>query len=223
MLRHKDEEFQAHFTEVMTELTDAVEQLSSRIRQLINVSKSHAPLTKLDDTPEPPDPPKQPLHLLSMEEIILKTAEKCEGWHEEKDNERLQNLFFAAGFKLDPEHIPWCAAFVRAILHILNLKPPESNRAKDFAIGQSFQVPEVGMLSVWNKHVAFVHSIDPDGNVKVIGGNQKDMVCIAPASWFHNYSQHLGYHKIQVGSWNPPSDDEIDKLLGVNTDNKVYT
>ena len=147
---------------------------------------------------------------VSVEElrsIILEAALCCNGLHEDTHREGVIELFHIAGFYLDP-HDAWCGAFLRSILKLLGLNPPESNLARNFAIGTKMDDPKPGMLAIWKNHCAIVHTISPE--IKVIGGNQKDSVMIAPASWFNNYSSFLGWYEVEAPSnWQPPDLDEV--------------
>ena len=146
---------------------------------------------------------------VSVEElrsIILEAALCCNGLHEDTHREGVIELFHKAGFYLDP-HDAWCGAFLRSILKLLGLDAPESNLARNFAIGTKMDDPKPGMLAIWKNHCAIVHSISPE--IKVIGGNQKDSVMIAPASWFDNYSSFLGWYQVEVPcNWQSPDLDE---------------
>lgn len=81
------------------------------------------------------------------------------------------------------DEIPWCAAFVGAILENVGLKSTRSGLAKSYLNwGIGLKSPALGSIVVFTRkgggHVGFVVGKDKNGNIYVLGGNQSDSVSI---------------------------------------------
>lgn len=87
------------------------------------------------------------------------------------------------GIKRD--EVPWCAAFVGGCLEAAGIVSSRYESAKSYlAWGQQLAAPEYGCIAVFERagggHVGFVVGQDKTGRLMVLGGNQRDMVCILP-------------------------------------------
>jgi uncharacterized protein (TIGR02594 family) len=129
----------------------------------------------------------------------------------------IQEYLKNGGANLDPATTAWCAAFVNSSLGQMGLRGTGSNLAKSFLnFGQETKQPQRGDIAVFSRgdpngpygHVAFVDSLNPDGSVHVLGGNQGRSVSYAdfPAS------RVLGFRHIDTaggqfagGSPTPPA------------------
>jgi uncharacterized protein (TIGR02594 family) len=103
------------------------------------------------------------------------------------------------GVNLDPQTYAWCAAFVNATLQQSGMKGTGSNMARSFLEwGQPTENPAQGDIAVFRRpgdetntfgHVGFFAGFNPDGSIRVLGGNQGDKVS------YGNYSREdlLGF------------------------------
>lgn len=85
------------------------------------------------------------------------------------------------GIKSD--EVPWCAAFVGAMLERVGIKSSRFESAKSYLQwGELIAEPVMGCIVVFTRngggHVGFVVGIDRGGNLLVLGGNQSDAVNI---------------------------------------------
>lgn len=86
------------------------------------------------------------------------------------------------GIKTD--EVPWCAAFVGAMLEAAGIVSSRFESAKSYLDwGRALEAPELGCIVVFQRdgggHVGFVMGRDKAGNLLVLGGNQGDAVSIA--------------------------------------------
>lgn len=100
------------------------------------------------------------------------------------------------------DDIAWCALFVCHCLHAAGRKDPHTLAAADFAKwGQPLQGPALGAVAVLSRpgghHVGFYVGEGPDGRVRLLGGNQGDMV---KESWFD---------PARVIAWRWPAEDAL--------------
>ena len=120
-------------------------------------------------------------------EIILQATEGYLGlkeWPGAKSNPEVEALFKAAGHPGLTDDVPWCAAFVGAVLAQVGLKPSGSLMARSY-LKWGMDVPihqaRPGDVVVFARgkppsgHVAFFLWFDGT-RVKVRGGNQSDVV-----------------------------------------------
>ena len=86
------------------------------------------------------------------------------------------------------DDVPWCASFVCYCLETAGLNSTNSKSARSYeAYGKPTKSPVFGDIVVFYRgtpssgkgHVAFFSGYDSNGNIKVLGGNQHDEVCIA--------------------------------------------
>lgn len=85
------------------------------------------------------------------------------------------------GIKTD--EVPWCAAFVGAMLERSGIQSTRFESAKSFETwGTQLAAPVVGCIVVFSRagggHVGFVVGQDSEGSILVLGGNQSDEVNI---------------------------------------------
>lgn len=85
------------------------------------------------------------------------------------------------GIKTD--EVPWCAAFVGAMLEDATIKSSRFESAKSYlSWGTKLDKPAYGCVVVFSRdgggHVGFVTGQDARGRLLVLGGNQSDMVSI---------------------------------------------
>lgn len=122
------------------------------------------------------------------------------GLREGPDRAAIKDYLTTGGQNLDPATLAWCAAFVNSSLAQAGLKGTGSNLARSFLnYGEAVDTPQKGDLAVFSRgdpngpfgHVGFFDSMNPDGTVKVLGGNQGDSVSFA------NYGTDrlLGYRR----------------------------
>ncbi len=93
----------------------------------------------------------------------------------------LRDFLYTGGQNLDPATRAWCADFVNASLRQSGLPGTYSGMARSFLnYGQPVDQPQKGDIAVFTRgdpngpqgHVAFFDSMDANGNIKVLGGNQ---------------------------------------------------
>jgi uncharacterized protein (TIGR02594 family) len=81
------------------------------------------------------------------------------------------------------DETPWCAAFVGAMLEQCGIASTRFESAKSYLEwGVKLDQPAYGCIAVFGRtgggHVGFVVGQDSFGNLRVLGGNQNDCVCI---------------------------------------------
>lgn len=81
------------------------------------------------------------------------------------------------------ESVPWCAAFVGAMLESIGVTSSRFESAKSYLTwGSKLAAPMTGCIVVFSRdgggHVGFVVGLDAAGNLLVLGGNQSDGVNI---------------------------------------------
>ena len=79
------------------------------------------------------------------------------------------------------DEVPWCAAFVGAVLENCGYNSTRSGLAKSYLnYGTKQTTPSLGSIVVFSRtgggHVGFVVGKDKAGNIFVLGGNQSDAV-----------------------------------------------
>lgn len=112
------------------------------------------------------------------------------------NNPIVQGYYKDAGAGKQPDSVPWCAAFVGAMLKRAGVSPSGYLAARSYLKwGKKLTTPKLGAIvvfsrgnSTWQGHVAFFVK-DNGATISVLGGNQNDAVNIA------NYSKSklLGY------------------------------
>ena len=84
---------------------------------------------------------------------------------------------------IQTDEVPWCAAFVGAMLESVGLRSSRYESARSYLEwGIALDYPCVGCIVVFSRngggHVGFVVGRDDKGNLMVLGGNQGDEVNI---------------------------------------------
>lgn len=124
---------------------------------------------------KPPEPePYKPIYDLDFALNIL-------GYHEQDNRKELEQIL-----RVDPVRVPWCAAFVAAILRESNVPTTESFLARSYLKwGVEVEEPLYGDLLVfergtedWQGHVGFFIGKYGDDHFMVLGGNQANSVSI---------------------------------------------
>lgn len=87
------------------------------------------------------------------------------------------------GIKTD--EVPWCAAYVGAMLEAVGIQSTRFESAKSYlSWGVPLREPVLGCVVVFTRdgggHVGFVMGQDERGRLMVLGGNQGNAVTIAP-------------------------------------------
>jgi uncharacterized protein (TIGR02594 family) len=90
------------------------------------------------------------------------------------------------GIVYSADSIPWCGLFAAHCITQAGLKAPSiAIRAKAWAtwglhIGTTATRPPLGTIAVFSRagggHVGFVDSVNADGSLNILGGNQGDVV-----------------------------------------------
>lgn len=110
------------------------------------------------------------------------------GLNEGEKKAALQDYLSTGGVNLDPATTAWCAAVVNATLAQTGQKGTGSNMARSFLNwGQKVDTPQKGDLAIFSRgdpngpygHVGFFDGYNPDGSIRVLGGNQGDAVNIS--------------------------------------------
>ena len=91
------------------------------------------------------------------------------------------------GIAYGNDGVPWCGLFSAWCVHHAGLAPPKiAIRAKSWATwGEALplnRTPPLGAVAVFERqgggHVGFVDSVNADGSLNILGGNQGDMVSV---------------------------------------------
>lgn len=118
-------------------------------------------------------------------EAAFSLAGKQIGLNEREQAAALTDYLKNGGQNLNPQELAWCAAFVNASLEQSGIKGTGSNMARSFLDwGQEVDTPQRGDLAVFSRgdpngpygHVGFFDGYNPDGTIRVLGGNQQDAV-----------------------------------------------
>ncbi len=105
----------------------------------------------------------------------------------EKHNPRILEYFEEIGHSwVDDDETAWCAAFANFILKVAGYEGSGKLNARSFLdVGHQTKTPAIGDVVVfwrekpssWKGHVAFFIR-ETDKHIYVLGGNQKNKVCI---------------------------------------------
>ena len=105
-----------------------------------------------------------------------------------KNNPAVVHLYEEAGHpEIRQDAVPWCAAFVGAMLKRAGIKGSGSLAARSYeAWGQPLKAPVFGCIAVkkrkgggWLGHVGFCVAANAR-EVFLLAGNQHDEICVAP-------------------------------------------
>lgn len=117
-----------------------------------------------------------------------------------KSNEVISNFFKVVISKFLGDDIPWCAAFVGAVLEEAGYESTGSLMARSYLkYGRVITDPVRGDIVIISRgnpngphgHVTFFHSFDSKGNIRGFGGNQSDAVNIST----YSINRLLGYRR----------------------------
>jgi uncharacterized protein (TIGR02594 family) len=106
----------------------------------------------------------------------------------EADNRRVQAYYRDAGHpEVRHDSVPWCAAFVGAMLKRAGIAPSGSLAARSYLDwGNAIAEPVPGCVTVlsrgsssWQGHVGFYVKDLGGGRIQLLGGNQSDRVSLA--------------------------------------------
>ena len=139
----------------------------------------------------------RPVHIKKAEQMIGMDARRS-------DDRRHLKQYFASNLSnsIDPARIPWCAAWVNAVLADTGHDTTDSLMARSFLnYGTAIRNPRKGDIVVLRRgrsqytgHVGFfIERVTIDGTtyVAVLGGNQDKAVNVA----YYRENQVLGYRK----------------------------
>jgi len=117
--------------------------------------------------------------------MAMEFAARNLGMNETDQREALSTFMETGGAGMDPATAAWCAAYVNASLGHAGIEGTGKMTARSFLDwGTAVDTPQVGDIAVfsrgdpngWQGHVGFFAGYNPDGTVKVLGGNQNDGV-----------------------------------------------
>lgn len=135
---------------------------------------------------------------------IISKGQQYVGLEARKDRKMITQLISTPfNYPIDPVRIPWCAAFVNAMLKNEGYEYNDSLTARSFLdYGVATKDPQPGDIVVltrgrnrWAGHVGFyVQTIEVDGvkYVEVFGGNQGHQVAVS----YYPVNRVLGYRKV---------------------------
>lgn len=99
------------------------------------------------------------------------------------NNPRVQQYYRDAGSGWQPDSVPWCAAYVGAMLKRAGERPSGSLLARSYLAPWGMATaPKPGAIVVFSRgappsgHVAFFLKDNGNGTIQVVGGNQGDAV-----------------------------------------------
>ena len=103
------------------------------------------------------------------------------------NNPAVEAYFRDSGKGKQPDSVPWCAAFVGAMLERAGQRGTGFWAAQSYLNwGKALAQPIQGCIVVfkrgnssWQGHVAFFDRMNKDGSIRVLGGNQADQVSYA--------------------------------------------
>lgn len=100
------------------------------------------------------------------------------------NNPVVQRYYEDAGAGKQPDSVPWCAAFVGAMLKRAGYRGSGFLAARSYLDwGKKLEHPRVGAVTIlkrgfskWQGHVAFFAQDNGNGTIRLLGGNQSDQV-----------------------------------------------
>lgn len=143
------------------------------------------------------------------------------GLHEARNEAALRQYLYDGGKNLSPVTRAWCADFVNASIAKAGGKGTGSGMARSFLNwGQKVDKPQQGDVAVFGRngpnsgqgHVAFFYGYNKGGGVRVLGGNQGDMVSYAT----YPSSRVLGFRRgeaQQSAAFTPPETINRDGII----------
>lgn len=139
-------------------------------------------------SPKDPDPvSKAPKPSNGGDFPWMLQAQNKIGVHEVRGGENPEIIAFHAVTTLKATHdeVPWCSSFVSWCLEQVGIRSTRNAWAQSYAsFGKRLSAPKYGCIVVfrWKDgtgHVAFFDSLNKDGTLKLLGGNQGDAVRFA--------------------------------------------
>lgn len=130
------------------------------------------------------------------------------GLNERDQRAALTDYLQTGGVNLDPASLAWCAAFVNSTLTQSGMEGTGSNMARSFLEwGQPVDEPQRGDIAVFSRgdpdgpygHVGFFDGYNPDGTLRILGGNQGDAVSIDA----YGTDRLLGFRRAPVAGGAP--------------------
>lgn len=130
----------------------------------------------------------------------IDVAGRALGLNESEKKAALNDYLTTGGVNIDPATRAWCADFVQATLAQSGMEGTGSGMARSYLEwGQPVDQPQRGDIAVFSRgdpngpfgHVGFFEGYNPDGTIKVLGGNQGDSVSIAS----YSPDQLLGFRR----------------------------
>jgi uncharacterized protein (TIGR02594 family) len=129
--------------------------------------------------------PVQSKEKLTAQSSPVAIAQQYVGLNTREDRTELRSVV-----KVDPRRVPWCAAFVNAVLEMAGYEGTGSLLARSFLdLGRRVQEPRRGDIVVlkrgseeWSGHVGFYVGetvVKGVRYVEVLGGNQRDSVAVS--------------------------------------------
>jgi uncharacterized protein (TIGR02594 family) len=171
------------------------------LNSLTNLPKGNTTLSQ-------PYPAEQPMRRETPNPVIttdpVRIAREWEGLNARKDRTDLTRLLSDGNdMRVDPTHIPWCAAFANAVLSKAGYHGTGSLLARSFlGYGIPTTYPREGDIVVFARgksktagHVGFYvgeETLDGVKYIKVLGGNQNREVSVA----YYPANKLLGYRKL---------------------------
>ncbi|MDZ7824694.1 MAG: TIGR02594 family protein [Ahrensia sp.] len=121
----------------------------------------------------------------------FRLAQSKIGLNENGQKAALEEYLRNGGRNLDPAITAWCAEFLNATLAQVGLEGTGRANARSYLDwGEAVETPQQGDIAVfsngdpsdWRGHVAFFDQYNPDGSIRVLGGNQSNSVNISSYS-----------------------------------------
>jgi len=121
----------------------------------------------------------------------IQVASAYLGLSEERNEDNITLSRFirqASGIDINPATTAWCAAFIDAVLHTSGQGggTGKLNARSYMNWGQPVDNPQRGDVVVlwrgsrdgWQGHVGFFEGYDPNGDIRILGGNQSNQVSV---------------------------------------------
>jgi uncharacterized protein (TIGR02594 family) len=132
-------------------------------------------------------------------------------------NSRILDYFKETTFHAEADEVPWCSAFVCAMLEWSGVPSTRSAAAKSYIhYGNLWTLPQLGCITVLNRapgkyHVGFFE-FETATTVGILGGNQSDMVKISE----FDKKLVVCYRLPLEEYWSPYREPDNDKNPGLN-------
>lgn len=115
-------------------------------------------------------------------------AQQWIGYGRDANAAKLNDYLYNGGRNLSIQDRAWCADFVNRTLQAGGQQGTGSGMARSFlGWGKPTQQPQVGDIAVFSRgdpngptgHVGYYQGLNPDGSIRVLGGNQGGRVSVA--------------------------------------------